>query len=152
MAYDARQVANWFIQRAKDDGKQISIMSLLKLAYIAHGWRLEMRNEPLFNNKIEAWQYGPVIPDVYRAYHRQGVQVAEPLPDFPAVDNGDDVAFLNEIWKIYGSLSAFQLSDITHVTGGAWELATKVGGAYAHIPDELIKQHYVGKRVRSVGV
>ncbi|MEY4500467.1 MAG: hypothetical protein RIS52_357, partial [Pseudomonadota bacterium] len=53
MIYDARQIANWFIERAAKDGRALSIMSLLKLAYITHGWNLETRNAPLFNNRIE---------------------------------------------------------------------------------------------------
>ncbi|AVW92216.1 Panacea domain-containing protein [Celeribacter baekdonensis] len=64
MAYDARQIANWFVVRAQREGRTLSIMSLLKLTYIAHGWHLEMQEVPLFSNRIEAWQYGPVIPEV----------------------------------------------------------------------------------------
>lgn len=148
MTYNATQIANWFINRAERDGRSLSIMSLLKLTYIAHGWRLEITDRPLFNNRIEAWQYGPVIPDVYRAFRSQGVDVVNPLPGVAPISAPDE-PFLEEIWKLYGGLSAFQLSDITHVPGGPWSLATQMGGNYAHIPDELIKQHYKGKRVRA---
>jgi hypothetical protein len=73
MSYDARQIANWFIERSSREGRPLSIMSLLKLAYISHGWRLEMQNRPLFHNRIEAWQHGPVIPDVYKTLRPQGL-------------------------------------------------------------------------------
>lgn len=144
--YDARQIANWFIQRSSTEDRALSIMSLLKLVYIAHGWNLEMRNTPLFGNKIEAWQYGPVIRDVYNAFRPQGVSLKSPDPSFPQVVEGQDASFLEEIYKIYGHMSAFRLSEITHEAGGPWETATKWGGWYAEIPDDLIKSHYVSKR------
>ena len=146
MTYDARQITNWFIERAASDGRVLSIMSLLKLVYIAHGWNLEMRNEPLFHNKIEAWQYGPVISEVYKTFRPQGIGPSLVAPGFERVTDTDDIDFLEEIYNIYGQMPPFQLSEITHQSGGPWEIAKKVGGWYAEIPDDLIKPHYVQKR------
>lgn len=144
--YDARQIAGWFVDRAKSEGKTLSIMSLLKLTYIAHGWHLEMRNRPLFPNPIQAWKYGPVIPDVYNEFRHNGINVNIPSGSNSGVIQPDDASLLEEIFKIYGNLEPFQLSDITHVDGGPWDIATKAGGYYAQIPNELIRQHYVAKR------
>ena len=152
MTYDARQIANWFVDRAKRDGRQLSVMSLLKLVYIAHGWHLETQGEPLFTNGIQAWQYGPVIPDVYRDFRKQGVTITEKVG---TVDDAslarDDENLLEQIWQIYGGLSAFRLSDITHVTGGPWEQATRIGGYYANITNDLILSHYKDLRARAQG-
>jgi uncharacterized phage-associated protein len=146
LTYDARQIANWFIERAAKDGRALSIMSLLKLAYIAHGWNLEMRNAPLFNNRIEAWRYGPVIPDVYNAFRPQGINPTKPDASFEAPSDATDVGFLDQIYKIYGHMSPFRLSELTHEVGGPWETASKLGGSYAAIPNDLILGHYVQKR------
>lgn len=146
MTYDARQVANWFVSRAQRDGKALSIMSLLKLTYIAHGWHLEMQNTPLFSNRIEAWQYGPVIPDVYRDFRAQGISVTGMVSVPSAQFTAEDELLLEQVYTIYGALTPFKLSDLTHVPGGPWDIATKTGGWYAPIPDELIRQHYVMKR------
>lgn len=147
MAYDARQIANWFIERAQRDGRSLSIMSLLKLIYIAHGWHLELRDAPLFTNRIEAWQYGPVIPEVYKDFRRQGIDIRKTLKTAPAGSLAqEDVDLLEQIYTIYGKLPPFQLSELTHLPGGPWDIATKAGGSYAHIPDELIRQHYIEKR------
>lgn len=149
MTYDARQVANWFVTRAQRDGKRLSIMSLLKLIYIAHGWHLETQNAPLFSNRIQAWQFGPVIPDVYKAFRRLGVDVKGTVPVPEAHFTPEEENLLNQVWDVYGGLEAFQLSELTHVPGGPWDIATKTGGYYAPIPDELIRQHYVMKRVEA---
>lgn len=145
--YDARQIANWFVLRGKKDGKQLSIMQLLKLVYISHGWHLEMRGAPLFGNKIEAWQHGPVIPDVYHAFRSQGVSVSKEVAGFPAsVFPPEYVNFLEQIYSLYGGKGAFQLSEMTHVKGGPWDTATKSRGWFAPITDDLIRSHYMQLR------
>lgn len=146
MIYDARQIANWFVTRGQRDGRSFSIMSLLKLTYIAHGWHLETQKAPLFSNRIEAWQYGPVIPDVYSAFRRQGIDVTGPALVPSCNIEADDEQLLNQVYDIYSDLTAFQLSDLTHVAGGPWDIAMKSGGNRATIPDELIRQHYSAKR------
>ncbi len=147
--YDARQIANWFVERAARDGRRFTIMQLLKLVYISHGWHLEMHASPLINNKIEAWKFGPVIPDVYNTFRRQGVEINAPVQ----VDNRPippHVAhLLDQIYSSYGNLSAQRLSDITHEDGSPWKQATLLWGYFAPIPNELILPHYQAKRQRA---
>lgn len=150
MTYDARQVANWFVTRAQREQRSLSIMSLLKLTYIAHGWHLETQNAPLFSNRIEAWQYGPVIPEVYNDFRRQGVVVQNAVTTVPQCTfTPEDESLLEQVWEIYGRLPAFRLSDITHVSGGPWDVASRMGGHYAQIPNELIQGHYFELRKRA---
>ena len=145
--YDARKIANWFVLRATKDSKKLSIMQILKLVYISHGWHLEMRGAPLFRNKIEAWRHGPVIPDVYHAFRKQGVSISQTVPGFPADDFPPAYAqFLEEIYKLYGNMAAFKLSEVTHELGGPWDLATKARGLFTPIADDSIRSHYVEKR------
>lgn len=151
--YDARQIANWFVNRSSEDGKGTSIMTLLKLVYIAHGWFMESRKTPLFPNAIQAWKHGPVIPDVYRAFRTQGIAISKPVElkaGLPAIAPQDE-DFLKEIYRIYGHLSPFVLSDLTHVPGGPWDIASRSGGHYAEISNASILKHYEAKRVASKG-
>jgi uncharacterized phage-associated protein len=147
--YDARHIANWFVNRARQDGRQLTIMQLLKLVYISHGWHLEMQKSPLVINKIEAWKFGPVIPDVYNAFRPQGVVVGAPLPLPSPPLSPRDTHLLDQIYKSYGSMSAQQLSDLTHEPGGPWDQATKTWGYFAPIPNNLILGHYQEKRRRA---
>lgn len=147
--YDARSIANWFVRRAAQNGARLSIMQLLKLTYIAHGWHLEVFRKPLISNRIEAWQYGPVIPDVYNNFRSQGVHVGMPLPAFDAELSADKQSFLEEIYSIYGNMSPFHLSELTHVAGGPWDTSWRIGGRYAPIPDDVILAHYDRKRAES---
>ena len=105
----------------------------------------KMWKSPLVSNRIEAWQRGPVIPDVYHAFRSQGVHLDKPvklseaqLPDFHE-------RFLEDIYGIYGHLDAFTLSDMTHEDGGPWEKASK-RRHYALMFDDEIREHYEDKR------
>jgi len=147
MTYDARQIANWFVKEGQKDGKKFSIMELLKLVYIAHGWHLEIFKQPLFGNRIEAWKFGPVVPDVYSAFRPQGVTISSTVPIAEVELTDRKRKLLQEIYKIYGPMPAFKLSDITHEVGGPWDVTTKTKGAFGEIDDVLIKSHYEQKRV-----
>ncbi len=124
-------------------------MSLLKLVYIAHGWNLEMTSRPLIANRIEAWRYGPVIPEVYKTFRPQGISPTKADANFPAPTEAGATQFLEQIYNIYGQMSPFRLSELTHVAGGPWDTATNWGGQFAVIPDDLILAHYVQKRQQS---
>jgi uncharacterized phage-associated protein len=150
MIYDARQIANWFVARAARDGKALSIMSLLKLIYFAHGWHLEMFKRPLVGNSIEAWQYGPVIPEVYHAFRMQGITVTGEVAT-PRVTISTEVEnLLEQIYEVYGRLSPFRLSELTHEEGGPWSIARQMGEWYPPIPNDLIRSNFELKRANAV--
>lgn len=141
--YDARQVANWFINRAKQDNLVLSVMAILKLSYIAHGRHLALYNAPLFKNQIQAWRYGPVIVEVYREFRTQDKAVSKPANGWPKIEASSRAGdLLEKVWKKYGKLHPFKLSFLTHISGGPWDMTYEIGGWYAPIPDKLIKQHY----------
>src|SRR5689334_22090572 len=72
MVYDPRIVANFVLDVADSRGLQITNMALNKILYFAHGWSLAQRSEPLISATFEAWQYGPVLPLIYRQFSRAG--------------------------------------------------------------------------------
>ena len=57
--------AQFFIQRAHEDGNLITHLKLQKLCYYAQGYALALLNEPMFEEKIEAWEHGPVVRALY---------------------------------------------------------------------------------------
>jgi len=44
---------------------KISNLALQKLLYLIQAYSLIDSNEPVFEDKIEAWQYGPAVPEAY---------------------------------------------------------------------------------------
>ncbi|WP_303230505.1 Panacea domain-containing protein [Comamonas kerstersii] len=144
--YDVLSVADAILRIAKAKGQQLTPMQLVKLTYIAHGWSLAIRGVDLFRNRIEAWKYGPVIPDLYQATKQFG---RNPIPleliggenDFPVTP--EDKKFLEEIFGAYGDLDGIKLSYLTHQAGTPWTEAY-VPGLNAEITDESITEHYRG--------
>ena len=57
MPYDAKSIANFFIDRAKESGETLTQMKLHKLIYYAHGWHLALTGEPLIDEPVQAWNY-----------------------------------------------------------------------------------------------
>ncbi len=170
--HDALAVANWFLARAEAEGKTLDPMKLQKLIYFAHGWALALSDVPLISERPQAWEFGPVIPVVYHEFKSFGRKPirgrgvafdwsaytdANGLFDLPVIEpeiegDPDAEALLDRIWAVYGDLSGIQLSNMTHLPGGAWHRAyheVARGRRGVDISDELIKGEFVQKRAYS---
>jgi uncharacterized phage-associated protein len=152
-------VANWFITTARANGKILTPMKLQKLIYYAHGWCLALYEKPLVDNQAEAWTYGPVFRDVYDAAKKYGSQQIKTLldnrflsesmfseeystPEIP--ENSPIVPLLKRIWEVYGKLTAYQLSNMTHEIGSPWEVTMKKnpGRRNTDISEKLLKDYF----------
>ena len=113
--YSASQIANYFLFRAQLDEELLSNLKLQKLVYYAQGLHIACYGHPLFKEKIKAWRYGPVVPDLYHAYKRFGSGGVPPKGDFlPESIDLETRKFLDEIYTVFGQFSAFRLMDSTH--------------------------------------
>jgi uncharacterized phage-associated protein len=112
----ALQVADYFLALQDEDaGDLISNMKLQKLLYYAQGLHLAMTGEPLFSERITAWQYGPVVSSVYHEFKKYGSARIPPPDDldFSSYDEAT-IGFLNEVYQVYGQFSAWKLRNMTH--------------------------------------
>lgn len=67
--YDAMDVAEYTLWYSNIILKSpITNLKLQKLLYYIQGSNIVLNKSPLFDNCIEAWKYGPVVPDVYYWY------------------------------------------------------------------------------------
>jgi len=58
-------VANNLLGLAKADNRGLTPLKLVKLVYLCEGWSLALRDKSIIREEVEAWQYGPVIPELY---------------------------------------------------------------------------------------
>lgn len=143
--YDVLNVADAILKIAKKRGETLTPMQLMKLTYIAHGWSLGIRDKDLFPNRIEAWQYGPVIPDLYHAtksYGRNPIPLSVIGDPDSVTVSPEDLQFLEDVFDKYGHLTGPQLSYLTHQRGTPWDQVYVSGVRRIEIPDSLITQHY----------
>jgi uncharacterized phage-associated protein len=108
-------VANWFVQRLTNTevGDVVTHLRVQKLLYFAQAWHLLALDRPLFDEDMQAWAHGPVVPSVFHALKEFGWQ---PLPlDGDADDiEGDSLGILEQVVDIYGDYSAKRLERMTH--------------------------------------
>jgi uncharacterized phage-associated protein len=99
---------------ADPEGEGMTPLRLHKLLYYCQGWHLAWYGRPLFAERIEAWRYGPVVPDVYAQPWGQGREV---IPDVPATDDlsAAERGSVEQVWREYGRYSAHGLRDMTHL-------------------------------------
>lgn len=146
MATSAHTVANEFLRLAQDKGVALTPLQLMKLVYIAHGWMLGLRRRPLITNRIEAWKYGPVIPDLYSSTKKfgSGAVTGELRPWFfsrPPDLDAEETDLVRQVFDVYGGLSGIQLSAMTHKLGTPWATTYKLD-ENATISNDLIAEHY----------
>ena len=110
----ARQVADYFLAIADEDDV-LSNLKLQKLCYYAQGFCLAETGRPLFRERIERWQHGPVVPSLYHAfkeYERRSI----PFPDAVDVSDYPDIALelIDRVYETYGRFEAWALRNMTH--------------------------------------
>ena len=142
-------IANRFVEKAAQEGKQLDIVQLVKLVYLAHGWCLGITGSPLISSRVEAWKYGPVVPEVYRAFRPQGVVILARAMNFwgnphDAELDEEQAEIVDMVYDLYSPLSALALSARTHATGTPWAQTQAETGKrpYAPIPNDRIRTYY----------
>lgn len=146
MTYSVITIADAILKIAKMRGRQLTPLQLMKLVYIAHGFSLVLRDVDLFRERIEAWKYGPVIPDLYHAtkhFGRKEIPFNQISDEPPSVD-ADTRVFLEDVFANYGHLSGYTLSSLTHQKGAPWDQVYVDGVLNIEIPDDIIRDHYEG--------
>ena len=114
--YSAQAVASYLLTLPSSEENDVSNLKLQKLCYYAQGIITSMRKgEPLFNESIEAWDHGPVVPELYHKYKPHGSSPIPVVSDFDVeqIDAPDREA-LDDIFEFYGQYSAWRLRNMTH--------------------------------------
>lgn len=120
----AIDVANFFIDlyNSVPEG-QVTNLSLNKLLYFAQGHSLAENGKPLFDEPIEAWQYGPVVPSVYHTFkkHRRS-RIPSTYGNYTSdIFSSEDLDLLLDVFQKYKIYSPNYLVSLTHEEGAPWK-------------------------------
>lgn len=134
----AVDVAAAFLEFARVDEDAITQMQLHKLLYFAQGLSLGLRGRPLFDDQIEAWQHGPVVPSVR---NQCGVGASVQLGQFEnfGIKDPAEHEFVRSVWIRYRNYSASALRAMTH-DDGPWSESYQKGRSV--IPVAAIRDHF----------
>ena len=71
--------------------------------------------EKMFSEQIEAWQHGPVVPEIYREYSNRGSSDIPPPKEFDSlIFSKADISLINDVYDHYAQFSAWKLRNMTH--------------------------------------
>lgn len=136
-------VARYLQELADSDGQLMTPLKLMKMVYLCHGWSLGLLDRDLIREEVEAWQYGPVIPDLYHI--TKGFRSSPvPVNSLPAAGLAEDqMRLIKSVYNTYKKFSGTQLSALTHKVGTPWHKTWSDGkGRNKTIPTSEIRDHF----------
>lgn len=116
MNYSVIDIANKVVANTDSEkGETISNLKLQKMLYYLQGFFIAVFDNSLFEEQIEAWQYGPVVREAYLYYKPFGsgaitLDGTETIIDL----NKEENDLFNEVLEEYGQFSAIKLMNMTH--------------------------------------
>lgn len=154
--YPVRDVSHYIIVYSNKKDYGVSNLKLQKLLYFVQAFFLINDCPPCFDEKIEAWDFGPVVPEIYREYKRYGGM------DIPTIDyyvkfdkkniwnteriyyediiSDDDKEMIQAVVDKFAHCSATFLVNLTH-NQDPWIYAY-VNGQRNEITKEDIKRYF----------
>lgn len=135
--YSALDIAKFIIDKCTQERLPISNLQLQKILYYVQREFLQQGTKA-FSEEIEAWQFGPVVPEVYKQYCGFG---AMPIRMRYMIDIKQDYTMIiNPIVEKKRLLNPWDMVSDTHCKGKAWDLIYRDGlGDHQVIPQQLIK-------------
>lgn len=106
----AHDIAAYILSRRGE----MTAMKLQKLVYYAQAWSLVWDEEPLFEERIEAWANGPVVRELYNA-HRGKFKVNDWPQGDPSRLSQVQRESVDAVLTYYGDKTSQWLSDLTHM-------------------------------------
>lgn len=149
---NAINIANYMLSKKPLTPKQVQ--KLLYYAYslylIKYNDKYDLENmDRLFEDKIEAWQHGPVIRSVYD--YIKGTAYSNQLVCYSSLVNLKDSKienFIDKIMAVFGQYSGYELEKMTH-SEAPWQLTYQDCDGNARcdkvIDDRLIYDFYSKK-------
>jgi len=126
-------------------------LQVQKLLYFVYEEFSKSYDTPLFEEKFEAWQYGPVIPQIYgvlNKYKSEKIDLADKELEriklglkFEKVEDSDVIlSIVDKVLLKYGCKTGSELIEETHCQGSPWDITIKERGMRSNIPFELVRK------------
>ena len=121
---DVKIAADLLLRISNERNIELTGLKLVKLSYISYGFHMAIEEERLFNNRIEAWKFGPNIPDLYKVVKKFRNEAMEAPLLFENEERSSSLrALISGVLDSHGKLSEIELSSLTHLEGTPWHKA-----------------------------
>ncbi len=137
-------VADYFIRNIGKKSR-VDNLKLNKLVYIAFGFSISKQNIPLFDEEIQAWQYGPVIPVLYHHFKsHKSENIEDPSNKGINIEKDSSegtIKILKLVKDIYESKEGLEMVELTHQPKTPWSYSYN-GSGKNPIDKSVIKEYY----------
>ena len=120
----------------------VTNLALQKILYMAHMVHLGRTGQRLVDAEFQAWDYGPVEPNLYRQVRMFGNRPIQDIFYFSSPVAGAEAATLEEACAFLIPKSPGELVAMTHWQEGAWARHYVPGSRSIPIPDADIIAEY----------
>lgn len=134
--YKAMDVANYVIDYCNANQQYISNLKLQKILYFIQAEFLVAKEEPCFKEPIEAWDFGPVVPEVYYQYKVYGGGLIPAPKSRKYFFNEQDKQLIQGIINECARYSSAALVDITHKQK-PWKIAYDKNRRYSNFKGQI---------------
>lgn len=118
MTYDALTISRYIIKYSSEKSFRISNLKLQKLLYFVQSHFLVQKKTKCFEDVIEAWDLGPVVPIVYREYKQFGAgNIPSIFVSYDIVNDNidnEDRILIDEVVDAFSTFTATELVELTH--------------------------------------
>ena len=112
MSHSALNIADTIIDLSRKRGTTIDNLKLQKLMYYCQGWYVTFNDTTLFNEGIEAWVHGPVVPVVFRKFKE--FRKNDISCEAKSVEDEGVIKHIHSVLEVYGKYDGIQLMHLTH--------------------------------------
>ena len=148
MSYKVLDVCQYVIDYSNEKEYGISNLKLQKILYFIQAYFLiSQHSRCCFDDRIEAWDFGPVVPKAYRKYKQFGSSDIPTIMDFEKTDSNGCIAdadkkLIKTVIDKFADYSATDLVGLTH-NQSPW-IDAYIPHMNREITPEAIKEYFNG--------
>lgn len=147
----ALSLADYIVVKCALDKEPITNLQLQGILYYIQGKHLAKFGKPAFADEIEAWEFGPCIPNVYYAFCHYGAMPIVGVDKEGSLDKDLNRKFIDQIIEEKRNAEPWDVITETHRDDGAWSKIFNSVGGYRHcIPKELIQRDFTNSQKSSI--
>ena len=147
--YSVFDIAAYFIKKSISEKRALTPIQIMKLCYFAHGYKLAIDKEPLVDEGVQAWKFGPVFKDLYHVLKVYGNKTLSKIPSiFECSDevlNPEDLEILDAVYESLSDMDGMSISDLTHEDDSPWKAVWEEQGKhtrFAPISNDSIRKYF----------
>ena len=138
----ALDVANHFIEYS---GYTKTSLQIQNLTYVAHGYMLGIHGKRLVFDQAEAWNHGPVFPNIFHEFKEWGLAPIRAIRYGPEPFTEQERDVLDNVYAYYGQFCGSFIYDMAQDNSdnlAPWQRCYVSKTKYACIPDSVTEAYY----------